>query len=318
MSPPTPTAVQSVVVAQATASRASTPTGIDGSTSSRRRSWRPGPRRSRRRSSRRPTDRRRRRGRRRRTGPPCRSRWSPRRWWPRRSRSRRLFPPRPRSRRWSGRRRPGGASPAGTRRSPAIPGARRPGDPRTDERRHGQGTDQQTIGGDGRDPGVLHHVRFHPSSGARTAWSRPPYVRARTCVRCPRGYRPPGPKLASSPVGPGSDPVAPCTLPGQYRPGVVAQWSEQGTHNPSVAGSIPAYPTERAVDRPGATGSAEVGDHPGRRRSEHHGSEHAAERVHPTDDLVTRHDQDRHSGGPAGPSRRSPSVGPAVPRRPGR
>ena len=28
--------------------------------------------------------------------------------------------------------------------------------------------------------------------------------------------------------------------------GAVAQWSEQGTHNPSVAGSIPACPTNVA------------------------------------------------------------------------
>jgi hypothetical protein len=35
-------------------------------------------------------------------------------------------------------------------------------------------------------------------------------------------------------------------------PGAVAQWSEQGTHNPSVAGSIPACPT-RSSSPLGAT-----------------------------------------------------------------
>jgi hypothetical protein len=51
-------------------------------------------------------------------------------------------------------------------------------------------------------------------------------------------------------------------------PGAVAQWSEQGTHNPSVAGSIPACPTKGAMPlgpgrgadawrRPGIVGSPE-------------------------------------------------------------
>ena len=30
-------------------------------------------------------------------------------------------------------------------------------------------------------------------------------------------------------------------------PGAVAQWSEQGTHNPSVVGSIPTCPTSSEV-----------------------------------------------------------------------
>ena len=33
------------------------------------------------------------------------------------------------------------------------------------------------------------------------------------------------------------------------RPGPVAQWSEQGTHNPSVEGSIPSRPTRKGISR---------------------------------------------------------------------
>ena len=36
----------------------------------------------------------------------------------------------------------------------------------------------------------------------------------------------------------------------KYQPGAVAQWSEQGTHNPSVAGSIPAGPTRMRPESP--------------------------------------------------------------------
>lgn len=61
--------------------------------------------------------------------------------------------------------------------------------------------------------------------------------------------------------------------PGRVYAGPVAQWSEQGTHNPLVVGSIPTGPTaarrtegalDRSPPRPGARGQCTQAD-PGRR-----------------------------------------------------
>src|SRR5664280_3401910 len=41
-------------------------------------------------------------------------------------------------------------------------------------------------------------------------------------------------------------------------PGAVAQWLEQGTHNPSVAGSIPACPTIQHSELPAVRGQVEI------------------------------------------------------------
>ena len=43
--------------------------------------------------------------------------------------------------------------------------------------------------------------------------------------------------------------VPPPELPLSVEPGPVAQWSERGTHNPLVAGSIPAGPTVEVLVR---------------------------------------------------------------------